>query len=84
VDVSSTFEMKRKMLARHESQRAWLSKHHGMDNYLETMEQWTRECGRRADLEFGEGFRLYKGHPYPQSPLLEEMLGPEVVVRRPR
>jgi LmbE family N-acetylglucosaminyl deacetylase len=82
VDVSSTFETKRTMLARHESQRAWLQKHHGMDNYLETMEQWTRECGRRAGIEFGEGFRLYKGHPYPQTPALEDLLGPSLVVPR--
>ncbi|MCL6506061.1 MAG: hypothetical protein K6T59_03460 [Bryobacteraceae bacterium] len=48
---------------------------------VETMERWTRECGRRAGLEFGEGFRRYKGHPYPQTPLLEELLGSEWVVR---
>jgi LmbE family N-acetylglucosaminyl deacetylase len=83
VNVSSMFETKRTMLARHESQREWLRKHHGMDNYLETIEEWTRACGCRAGLEFGEGFRLYKGHPYPQTPLLEELLGPELVVRRP-
>lgn len=82
VDIGGLFETKRAMLARHESQRQWLLRHHGMDNYLETMEQWTRSRGRLAGCEFGEGFRLYKGHPYPQTPLLEELLGPERV-RRP-
>lgn len=82
VDVSSTFETKKAMLAAHASQRAWLRKRHGIDDYMLTMEGWTRDCGRRAGLEFGEGFRHYKGHPYPQSPLLEELLGPEVIVRR--
>lgn len=81
VNVESAFEQKKMMLARHKSQRDWLLKHHGIDDYLDTMERWTRECGRRAGLEFGEGFRLYKGHPYPQTPLLEELLGADFVVR---
>ncbi len=81
VNVESVMEEKKLMLARHKSQREWLLKHHGIDDYLETMERWTRECGRRAGLEFGEGFRRYKGHPYPQTPLLEELLGSELVVR---
>lgn len=82
VNVESTFETKKAMLASHDSQRQWLLKHHGIDDYLITMERWTRERGQRAGLEFGEGFRHYKGHPYPESPLLEELLGPELVVRR--
>jgi LmbE family N-acetylglucosaminyl deacetylase len=81
VNVESVFEQKKIMLARHRSQREWLLKHHGMDDYLDTMEHWTRNRGRRAGLEFGEGFRQYKGHPYPQSPLLEELLGADLVVR---
>ncbi len=80
VDISSTFETKKQMLACHASQREWLRKQHGLDEYLETMERWAREIGARAGLSVGEGFRRYKGHPYPQSPLLEELLGPEVVV----
>jgi LmbE family N-acetylglucosaminyl deacetylase len=82
VDIGAQFETKRAMLAQHASQRQWLLRHHGMDNYLETMEQWTRARGRLAGCEFGEGFRLYKGHPYPQTPLLEELLGAERI-RRP-
>lgn len=81
VNVESAFEEKKLMLARHRSQREWLLKHHGIDDYLETMERWTRDCGERAGIELGEGFRLYKGHPYPRTPLLEELLGPELVVR---
>jgi LmbE family N-acetylglucosaminyl deacetylase len=84
VDVAAQFETKRRMLARHESQRNWLLRHHGVDNYLIMMEEHTRARGRLAGIEFGEGFRRYKGHPYPQSPLLEELLGPDLVrpVRR--
>ena len=75
VDVSAVFATKRDMLACHESQRNWLRSHHGMDNYLITMEQWTRQRGASAGLEFGEGFRQYKGHPYPQTPALQQLLG---------
>lgn len=80
IDVASTFDMKREMLAQHASQRNWLQKHHNVDEYMDMMERQTRECGRRVGLEFGEGFRHYKGHPYPQAPLLEELLGPDLVV----
>jgi LmbE family N-acetylglucosaminyl deacetylase len=75
VDVAATFTVKRAMLACHESQRSWLREQHSIDNYLEAMERWTRAVGRRAGCEFAEGFRRYKGHPYPQTPLLEEMMG---------
>lgn len=80
VDIGATFAVKREMLAAHASQREWLLQHHGMDDYLEQMERWTREHGRRAGVEFAEGFRRYKGHPYPESPLLENLLGD--VIRR--
>jgi len=81
VNVQATFELKKQMLAQHQSQREWLMKQHGMDDYMITMEEWTRQTGQRAGIALGEGFRLYKGHPYPQTPLLEQLLGPELVVR---
>jgi len=74
VDVSGFFQEKAGMLAEHKSQREWLRKHHGMDDYLASMERYTRERGKLAGVEFAEGFRRYKGHPYPQSLLLEELL----------
>lgn len=78
VDVSEHMDAKREMLACHESQRAWLRKHHGMDNYIETMEEWTRIRGALGGVSYGEGFRQYRCHPYPQSPLLQELLGTAV------
>jgi LmbE family N-acetylglucosaminyl deacetylase len=81
VNVESTLAVKIEMLSRHRSQREWLLKHHGIDNYLVQTEQWTRAAGARAGVAAAEGFRRYKGHPYPQSPLLEELLGSYVVVR---
>jgi LmbE family N-acetylglucosaminyl deacetylase len=77
-DVSESFETKRRMLMEHKSQREWLLRHHGVDDYILTMEKQTHEIGRRAGLDLAEGFRRYKGHPYPQSPLLEELLGARV------
>lgn len=79
VNVESTFAMKRKMLEAHDSQRSWLQAQHGMDNYILTMEHWTGVCGARAGLRCGEGFRRYKGHPYPETPLLEDLLDGFVV-----
>ncbi len=74
VNVDSVFEEKRNMLAEHKSQRNWLLKHHGIDNYLITMEAWTRDAGLKGGFQLGEGFRHYKGHAYPHSPALEELL----------
>lgn len=74
VDVSTTFRRKWDMLAAHASQREWLRAQHGMDDYMIMMETWTKTCGQRAGIEFGEGFRQYKGHPYPDSPVLQDLL----------
>ncbi|HEY3742187.1 MAG TPA: PIG-L family deacetylase [Bryobacteraceae bacterium] len=74
IDVGSSFVQKRSMLACHDSQRNWLKTQHGIDDYLAQMEQWTRARGRLCGVEFAEGFRIYPGHPYPQTPLLEELL----------
>ena len=79
VNVETVFDTKVRMLARHKSQREWLLKHHGIDDYLEMMERWTRETGHRVGVGLAEGFRRYKGHPYPQTPLLEELLAGFVV-----
>ncbi len=74
VNVESTFGTKRAMLAQHESQRSWLKQQHGIDDYLDQMERWTRACGKRAGVAFGEGFRQYKIHPYPHEPVLQHAL----------
>lgn len=79
VDVAETFETKKAMLAAHASQRNWLLQHHGVDDYMLQMERWTRTQGAAADVALAEGFRHYKGHPYPETPLLEELLGDRVL-----
>lgn len=82
VNVASAFEKKWELTACHASQRNWLAKQHGMDDYMETMTSWTRARGQLAGLEHAEGFRQYLGHPYPQTPLLQELLGDDVVPLR--
>ncbi len=81
VDVSAVFATKQKMLSRHASQREWLRKHHGIDDYLLQMEKYTRAAGASFGFEFGECFRQYRGHAYPQTPLLQELLGVPVLRR---
>ncbi len=74
VDIAAQMDTKRALLLAHDSQRAWLLKQHGMDDFVGTMEQWTRSRGALAGLEWGEGFRQYAGHAYPRTPLLQELL----------
>lgn len=75
VDVSSVIDAKGQMLAAHESQRAWLKKHHGVDNLVQSMRDWSASRGAEAGLAFAEGFRQHLGHSYPQDDLLGSLLG---------
>lgn len=79
VNVKTTFKTKKLMFAAHDSQRAWLKRQHGIDDPLQVMERWTRSRGKLAGIDYGEGFRHYSGHPFPDAPLLEELLGNKVV-----
>lgn len=81
VDVTGVTELKRALIGCHASQRAWLDKQHGMEDYVEISMDWTRKRGVLGGFEYGEGFRQYMGHPYPQSPLLQEILGQLTEVR---
>lgn len=79
VNVKTTFKMKSRMLAAHQSQREWLKRQHGIDDPVQEMERWTRARGKIAGIDYGEGFRRYSGHPFPDTPLLEELLTSKVV-----
>ena len=74
VDVSSRIDAKSEMLARHVSQRRWLLKHHGVDDFVESMRAWSAAQGRAAGVAFAEGFRQHLGHSYPQNNWLAELL----------
>ena len=75
VDTTTTFERKRAMLACHASQRNWLLKHHGIDEYLESMARWSTRRGSEIGVEHAEGFTQYLGHAYPHDNLLLTLLG---------
>jgi LmbE family N-acetylglucosaminyl deacetylase len=79
IDVSSVISTKEQMLAQHESQRTWLKRQHGMDDYLEQMKRWTEARGASAGVAYAEGFRQYKVHPYPEGNLLGELLAGYVI-----
>jgi len=75
--VNITAEMPTKLdaLACHASQRSWLRRQHGMDEYMDACERWSRQRGQEIGAEYGEGFRQYKGHPHPTNNILREILG---------
>ena len=45
VDISAQMEQKADALACHESQRAWLQKQHGLDDYVDAMQRWSAGAG---------------------------------------
>ena len=74
-DLSTTFSTKQAMLAAHVSQEEWVARQHGIADHQASLEKWTRRQGRLFGVAFAEGFRQYRHHPYPQTPLLQDLLG---------
>jgi LmbE family N-acetylglucosaminyl deacetylase len=74
VDVSDVFATKRAMLACHDSQRDWLLRQHGIDEYLEMQARWGASRGAEIGAAQAEAFRQYRGHPYPHDNLLLALL----------
>ncbi len=74
VDISDAIEVKTEMLACHASQREWLRKQHGMDQYVQAMRDWGARQGREVSVAYAEGFRQHLGHSYPQENLLGGLL----------
>jgi len=62
VDISETFEVKKKMLACHESQADWLKAQYGM-TYLEFMEHISRFRGLQCGVRYAECFRTSPTFP---------------------
>jgi N-acetylglucosamine malate deacetylase 1 len=75
IDISSVIDTKADMLAAHASQREWLLKHHGLDQYLQAMRDWSAQRGREAGVDYAEGYRQHLGHSYPHDNLLGHLLG---------
>jgi N-acetylglucosamine malate deacetylase 1 len=74
IDIGKVIDLKAEMLARHASQRAWLMKHHGMDQYIQAMKDWGAHRGKQCGVQYAEGFRQHLGHSYPQDNLLGKWL----------
>jgi LmbE family N-acetylglucosaminyl deacetylase len=75
IDITTVIDEKARMLECHESQRAWLRKHHGVDNLVQSMKDWGAAQGKSAGVAYAEGFRQHLGHSYPQGNILAELLG---------
>ena len=75
VDVTTVFERKRAMLACHASQRNWLLRQHGIDEYLESQAKWSAHRGGEVGVAHAEAFRQYLGHAYPADNRLLALLG---------
>ena len=67
VDISVQLDRKAEMLALHASQRDWLARQHGMDQYIESMKSWARHRGAALGVAAAEGFRQHLGHGFPQD-----------------
>jgi LmbE family N-acetylglucosaminyl deacetylase len=74
VDITAQMEQKAAALACHDSQRAWLRRQHGIDEYLEAMRRWGAARGQMIGVAYGEGFVLHRGHPHPTEELLGSLL----------
>jgi LmbE family N-acetylglucosaminyl deacetylase len=81
VDISQQMEAKAAALACHESQRSWLQKQHGMDNYIESMKGWSAQRGKQICVTYAEVFSQHRGHPHPQDDFLASVLGAHSLVK---
>ena len=75
VDITKTMATKTKALSCHATQRDWLMKHHGMDEYTRSMQAWGSNRGGEMGVKYAEAFRQHKGHPYPHDCILTKELG---------
>ena len=75
LDITREMPVKTRMLKCHASQRDWLRKHHGMDEYVRMMHELSAERGREAGVRFAECYRQHLGHGYPQDNALGRILG---------
>lgn len=77
IDISEVMQAKSDMLACHVSQRQWLQKHHGMDEYILAMQRHSAMRGESCGCAYAEAFVQHKGHAYPQDDLLSRLLEPQ-------
>jgi LmbE family N-acetylglucosaminyl deacetylase len=86
VDTTSVQAVKRKALAAHASQKAWLDATQGMDSYLDSGDDAARAVGRMSGrFECAEGWRrhLHLGLSARDNDPLAAALGPTLTCARP-
>jgi len=79
VDIGSVIDEKGEFLARHVSQKDWLDKSQGLDSYIISMREMSRDIGGKSGrFEFAEGWRrhLHLGYSARDIDPLDELLGP--------
>ncbi|NIA15658.1 MAG: LmbE family protein [Nitrospiraceae bacterium] len=83
VDISSVLEEKIAALACHKSQKEWLDASQGLDSYLITMKEMSRQVGESSGVfEYAEGWRrhLHLGFCAEDADPLSDALGDAVAV----
>src|SRR5262245_8045395 len=83
VDTTDLIDLKKKMLARHVSQKRWLDESQGLDSYLDTMAQLDAEVGRMSGIfQYAEGWRrhMHMGFCGPTDDPLRAALQERVLV----
>ena len=81
VDVTSTIDTKKAMLACHRSQKEWLDSSQGLDSYLIDMANRSEHFGKMTpDFKYAEGWILHShaGYCDEQDDPLSDALGKEV------
>ena len=85
VDIEDALERKTRALACHESQKNWLDESQGLDSYLHTMQEMSREMGEASGkFTVAEGWRRHNhlGFASREHNPLVEALGTKVVGSR--
>jgi len=83
VNITPVLSVKRAALACHTSQKEWLDTSQGLDSYLTTMQDMSREVGRLSRrFEYAEGWRrhLHLGFCTENADPLRDALGEDCVV----
>ena len=87
VDTTDLIDLKKKMLSKHASQKAWLDESQGLNSYLDSMAELDAEVGRMSSIfKFAEGWRkhLHLGFCGPEDdPLHAALKGRVLVAAKP-
>jgi LmbE family N-acetylglucosaminyl deacetylase len=75
VNITSTLERKEQMLARHESQQAWLKAQQSIPKPADPLRQMAARAGELSGFSWAEAYRQHLGQGFPQDDLLSAVLG---------